>query len=418
MKTPTLRIEPYRHSVTSPFVVEGLRINGKRVRKFFKTKKDAATWLEQTKTKIANEGLSALTLRDDLRIMAVQCAEQLKPYGKTLTHATAFYIDYLKRTERSCTFAELVASFIAAKTKDGVSDRYLSDLRTRFGRVTQDFGPRKVATIEAREIDDWLRDLPLSPQSRNNFRTVLHALFAYAEDRGYTSLNAVAKTAKAKLVDKAPEIFTPQEAQALLEAALPDPAPDKNGTTEKEPWLGHPDIIPALAIGLFAGLRQAEIDRLDWNEVDLGRSFIEVTAEKAKTKKRRLVKMEPNLAAWLTPFVHKSGSVMPPNYRNKVEAVWRHAGLEAWPDNGLRHSYASYHLAHFKDASRLALELGHGTTQMLFAHYRELVRPEDAARYWQIMPVSDLANTIPIPVPANGTGRASKKAGANSSIIS
>ena len=184
-----------------------------------------------------------------------------------------------------------------------------------------------------------------------------------------------------------------------MEAALPAPPPDQDAKADADatkPWLGNPDIIPALAIGLFAGLRQAEIERLDWNEVDLGRSFIEVTAEKAKTKKRRLVKIEPNLAAWLTPFVRKAGSVMPPNYRHKLEPTWKKAGLEAWPDNGLRHSYASYHLAHFKDASRLALELGHGTTQMLFAHYRELVRPEDAERYWNIKPQAGGENIIPL----------------------
>jgi integrase len=33
--------------------------------------------------------------------------------------------------------------------------------------------------------------------------------------------------------------------------------------------------------------------------------------------------------------------------------------LAKWPLNGFRHSYASYHLAHFKDAARLALEMGH-----------------------------------------------------------
>ena len=143
MKQPLLRIEPYRHSATSPFVVEGLRINGKRVRKFFKTKKDATTWIDETKVKIANEGLSALTIGDDVRVMAVQCADQLRPYGKTLADATAFYIGHLKQTERSCTFAELVASFTAAKIKDGVSDRYLSDLRTRFGRADQDLARAK-----------------------------------------------------------------------------------------------------------------------------------------------------------------------------------------------------------------------------------------------------------------------------------
>jgi len=33
------------------------------------------------------------------------------------------------------------------------------------------------------------------------------------------------------------------------------------------------------------------------------------------------------------------------------------AGITAWPSNALRHSFASYYLAHFQDAARLALEL-------------------------------------------------------------
>ena len=70
MKHPLMRIEPYRHSATSRFVVEGLRINGKRVRKFFKTKKAATKFVNETKVKLANEGLSALTIGDNLRIMA------------------------------------------------------------------------------------------------------------------------------------------------------------------------------------------------------------------------------------------------------------------------------------------------------------------------------------------------------------
>jgi len=47
----------------------------------------------------------------------------------------------------------------------------------------------------------------------------------------------------------------------------------------------------------------------------------------------------------------------------------------------LRHGFASYHLAHFKDAAKLALELGHNDQELLFRHYRELVKPEAAAKY-------------------------------------
>jgi hypothetical protein len=52
--------------------------------------------------------------------------------------------------------------------------------------------------------------------------------------------------------------------------------------------------------------------------------------------------------------------------------------LKPWPSKGLRHSFASNHLAHFHDAARLALELGHTDQEPLFRHYRELVTPESS----------------------------------------
>ena len=50
-----------------------------------------------------------------------------------------------------------------------------------------------------------------------------------------------------------------------------------------------PDVVPMLAIGAFAGLREAEIRRLDYSEVDLARGHIEVKAAKAKSAERRIV---------------------------------------------------------------------------------------------------------------------------------
>ena len=379
MRKPTLRIVPYRHSATSTFVVEGLRIDGKRVRKFFKTKGEAKTWLNQTKIKLENEGIAALSIPDELRLMAAEWAAKLSPHGKTIADASRFYLDYIQRTERSCTFAELSASFIEAKTKDGVSKGYQKDLRLRLNHANAAFGPRNVATIESREVDDWLRALAVGPQSRNNYRTVLHAVFSYAVDRDYSTINPVTKTSKAKLVDKPPAIFTPEEAEALLIAATPA----KIAPSETY-------ILPVLAIGFFAGLRQAEIARLDWNEIDLSRGFIEITSAKSKTS-RRLVTIEPNLAAWLSPYARTTGRVLPLNARNKIDVAWKKTKLKEWPQNGLRHSFASYHLGYFKDANRLALELGHRTTAMLFAHYRELVRPEEAVKYWQIAPKTPAA---------------------------
>ena len=52
------------------------------------------------------------------------------------------------------------------------------------------------------------------------------------------------------------------------------------------------------------------------------------------------------------------------------------------------HSFASYHLAHFKNAASTALELGHHDSRITFAYYRELVKPKDAERYWNIRPTT------------------------------
>ena len=62
-----------------------------------------------------------------------------------------------------------------------------------------------------------------------------------------------------------------------------------------------PDVVPMLAIGAFIGLRESEIKRLDWAEVNQRRAFVEVKADKAKTAKRRIVRIQPNLAQWLAP---------------------------------------------------------------------------------------------------------------------
>jgi integrase len=67
-----------------------------------------------------------------------------------------------------------------------------------------------------------------------------------------------------------------------------------------------------------------------------------------------------------------------------------------WASNGLRHSFASYHLAKHSDFNGLALQLGHRTTKMLFDHYREVVTPLEAERYWQIRPSKELGNNVPL----------------------
>jgi integrase len=320
---------------------------------------------------LKNEGRNGAEFPTALRVMAQNAVEQLKPFGKTITDAVQYYVAHLKASERSITAADLVPQLIEAKKADGASRRYVQDLRSRLPRFAGKFNGQTVATITTKEIDHWLRSLTVAPTTRNNFRRALVTMFSYAIANGYATSNPAKESAKAKEVDTPPGILTVTQAARLLESA----------TSE---------LLPYIAIGLFAGLRRAELERLDWSDIHFDDGLIEVTAQKSKTARRRFVRIQRNLRDWLLPLRKHKGNVTPgeATFEKLFDGARIAAGIAEWPDNGLRHSFASYHLAHFKDAAALALEMGHTDSGMIFNHYRQLVRPKEAERYWNLKPVA------------------------------
>jgi integrase len=366
---PSLRVLPYRHHPKFKFVLD-LRAFGKG-RKFFKTRTEADAEAMRQRTLLERHSREAIGLSQREMSDFITAKNKLADYGETITDAVKFRVDYLERVRRcKVTVSQLADEVLEAKRRDGMSKDYLRDLRSRFARFCADFGNRPVAAITVEEIDNWLRDLPLSPQSRVNYRSVVGVLFSHATKRGLIDVNPITRTAKPKKPNVPPEIFTVDELRALLEGARRI----------------APDVVPMLAIGAFTGLRDAEIKRLDWNEVNLAREYVEVKAAKAKSARRRIVAIQRNLAEWLRPYGGMKGAVVPVAARGKLERVREEALLTRWPKNGLRHSFASYRLAAIHDAPRVSSELGHTSPQMLYSTYRELVLPEEAERYWKIEP--------------------------------
>jgi len=143
-------------------------------------------------------------------------------------------------------------------------------------------------------------------------------------------------------------------------------------------------LLPVLAIGGFAGLRAAEIERLDWGAVNLERRIIELRAGQAKTASRRIVPISDNLAAWLSPLP-REGRVVPEKVVFvKITKLAKELGIN-WPHNALRHSYISYRIAKVQSAAQVALEAGNSPA-IIFRHYRELVTEDEARQWFGIMP--------------------------------
>jgi integrase len=371
--TDEFRIKPYKHPKLK-WVVRA-KIAGKWVRKYFETKDHAETYRSQKNIEVRNQGREAVEFPSWLRIMAQDCNTQLASHEKTIRDATEHYLQFLLSQAKSVTIQKALDELIQNRLGSGVTDKYCYDLRLHLGKLRDSFPKKLVFDFSTAELDTWLSELPFSPITRNTFRRDLRTFFSFCKNRGYCSTNPAENTRIAKDIPKPVQILTIQAIADLLTKA-------------------DETIVPFIAIGAFAGLRSSEVLKLDWHDVDFESNLIEVTAKNSKTARRRLVKILPNLDAWIRPLGKKTGGIAVSNLRKLIEKARKDAGISVWPSNALRHSYASYHLAHFNDAAALALQMGHTSTSMIFEHYREVVKPKEAFLYWEIKPTKKGENIV------------------------
>jgi len=311
---------------------------------------------------------------------------------------------YLKRHPLGLppkTVREVVNELIKTKSEAGKSDIYIKDLEGRLNQLADAFQDVRLSAITGKQIEDYIRALrvpahggkehPLAGRSQNNHRRIIGTLFKFAIKRGYLPKDHDELSAVERAEDDSGEIeiFTPDELVKLFDACM---IPVK----EHGKWRTRREMIPYLAISAFAGLRAAELQRLDWSEVNLKRRFIEIKASKAKTASRRLAPVTDSLAAWLAPYAKEFGPVAPfANMSKQLTERLAPAAKLVWKHNGLRHSFISYRLADIKDVGQVALEAGN-SPQMIFKHYRQLVTEEQAKQWFAIMPPEEAENIIPL----------------------
>ena len=324
-------------------------------------------------------------------------AEALKLLGD-LANVLAAAKDYSQRRKKTTPkrVEDVVTELLAVKEARGGSKRYLQDLRSRLNRFGKSF-QKEIGNVTTAEIQEWLDgQKKISPQSHVNFRRVIHLLFTFAVARGFAMDNPVDGCERVKVRNTGNKaVFTPAQFTRLLEAA-------------------SPDFLPALAIGAFAGIRSAEIERLSWSDIDFTAKHIVVSAGNAKTASRRIVAMPDNLCAWLAPYASRTGKIWQGTHEDFYQAQQDTAAATEvlpdplrnisavepvkWMSNALRSSYASYRFAMTNDAGRVAGECGNSAAT-IHKHYRELVTPKDAEKWFGIMPEQP-ANVLPVAIPA------------------
>ena len=358
--------------------------NGKAQRETFGSLAKAKARANEIAVMIERGERDVLKLTNADRSSYLHSLQLLEPMSVPLHVAVEEYVANAQRKPSGCPnklLADVVAELLEDKQTHGASIRYIQSLRQSLNRFAHCFHTN-IGSITARLIEQWLYSLKVGPRSRNNNRMSVITLFHYARKHGYLPRE---QQTEADLVDKVKdhgkkiEILTPAQMMKLM------------GSAKDETAL-------YFALAGFAGIRAAELLRLEWK--DFRRDSIEVAKEKSKTATRRLVPITPNLAQWLQPYRQHTGKL----FNGKADKLARAFGkrllkLERWPQNALRDSFASYRLSATADAARVALELGNSPAK-LFSNYRELADEHDAKAWFSISPKRP-KNVVPIGAASN-----------------
>jgi integrase len=358
----------------------------------YKTEADALEAANKLAKQLSQRDVIGASMTREQAIEFASVTQSLQPLGISLTAAVSAIVEGVKQCGDLATIAaairffkakhrpitqksvaDVVAELLTLKKTRGAMERYLEDLKFRLEKFAETF-QCSIGSVTAANVQAWLDSQKkangdsLSTQSYANNRRVVGLLCKFAASRGYAHENVVEQVDKVKIKNGDCEVFTPDEAQKLM-ANAPQ------------------DFLPCLALGLFAGIRSAEIERLKWQDIDLKQGHIVVGKGAAKTAARRIVPISENLALWLAPYADKQGSVWSQGrvpFHKREHSTAKAAGI-SWKRNAMRHSFASYTFALLNDAGRVAGMCGN-SAKVIHRHYKQLVTQADAQKFFAVKP--------------------------------
>jgi integrase len=359
---------------------------GSRQRHYFRNRKEAKQFVVHSEESRRRLGSEAFVLPISLRAEALVCSQRLEPWNATLTQAVEFFLRNIPRPEAAKSMQELSDDFLTSRKAMNCRRRTIVQYECYLRVICAEFGKVDVTRILRQDIEDWLEESEWSPRTRKNYLVTLTTILNFAVGRGYRTDNPAAHIDRPILDDRPVGILIVEQARGLLRVA-------------KE---FDPEMLPALAISLFAGLRRSEVFALDWSEIDQDHRTIEVKGIKAKTRQRRLVSVADNLGEWLMPHSKVGGPVCPERsidvFSERLRELAVKAQISPWPHNAMRHSFGSYFLGKTKDENLTASEMGN-SPEVIIKHYRALVRNADVTRYWRLTPVNVQAESTGKPTP-------------------
>lgn len=273
-------------------------------------------------------------------------------------------------------FRDLIEQFLDEKAKSGRAERTVASLRQRLTQFSETLPETVMAgAVTSDHVCCWYQRHRDSLSQRND-RAALSNLFAWAILKGHLANSPVDRTERIKVTVPEPAVLPIEACRKLLDFARNR----HNGV-----------LLPYVVLGLFAGIRPAEVLRLDWAQIDLESKLIIIRSDAAKLRQRRTVELHETAVKWLE-ICHRTPIKAPRRLLDAAKKASGYAaradetsGLPEWPADAMRHTAISYHLAMYSNEGKTASWAGN-SPDVIHRHYKGLVKPSEVPQFWSLCP--------------------------------
>lgn len=233
----------------------------------------------------------------------------------------------------------------------GFSPRTIERRRTAIEGFRRHLRPADLHEATAIDVEDWLLTKE-SPKTRHAYRSDLRLFFNWGIRRAGFTVNPVDDTDPIKVPKALPRPIGPEVHAALM--------------------LGEMRTRRMVALGLYAGLRCAEIAALDGNDLWAHQDPPVLIVRNGKGGKDRVVAMHPRLvdllesaprSGFLFPGLGGAGHVTPHSVSALLSRHLKRCGILGATPHQLRHTFGT-ELARAAKGNLVAVAaaMGHGST--------------------------------------------------------
>lgn len=279
-----------------------------------------------------------------------------------------------QRALRRVTLTQAVDEFVLTRIKAGkrhaTSDWYDQRLRP----VADLIGDKVFDTVSRADLKETLEALLPTEPARAATARACRALWRWGMrvDPAIAGADMTIgldfrgrRPVPAKAVPKAPKVLTIAQCQAIID-----------GIAE--------EYVGAIGLMLFAGIRPEEVagdhkEWMRWEFISKKDKIVRVPEEISKTRKARVLEgLPPALWRLIKPGA-MADNICPFSARAAMKAAAKLAGFRTrtkrdappWPQDAMRHTFATYALAFTQDPGQVSLWLGHeGKPELLHTTYR------------------------------------------------